>query len=456
MPKKTAIVLAAGLGTRMKTSELSPKPKVLHEAGGLSIIKRVVKNLHTAGVDEVRVVVGFGGDQVRAALSEYPFVKFYNQEKQLGTADAVKSADVNSISGDVMICNGDHPLITSGDFGDCFEYFNDLDLMVVSVVLPNPPAFGRIVRDAKGSLLKIVEEKDASSAEKKIREVNTGMYIVKAEVLKKYLPLIQNNNSKKEFYLTDILSLTIDDGKKVQAMKAKKIRVSFGVNDKWELAKASKKLYFRKAKELAESGVELVDPTCTYIDSDVVIGKGSIVGPGCMIKGKTVIGENVIIEGHCQINDSRIKNFAHLKWGSLVDNSIIGEKAIVGPYARLRPESEVGQEAHIGNFVELKKTKMGARAKANHLAYLGDSEIGEGSNIGCGTITCNYAADKKKYKTILGKNVFVGSDVQFVAPITIGDDVVIGAGSTITKDVPDKALAVTRAKQMIRENYKKD
>lgn len=452
MSKKTAIVLAAGLGTRMK----SARPKVLHETAGVSMISRVVSHLQKAGVQEIRVVVGFGAEQVEQALSTFSGVKFFKQQKQKGTGDAVKSAQVDSLTGTVMICNGDHPLITDEDYAEAWAGFEGQDLVVVSATVKNPAGFGRIVRGASGDLLRIVEEKDASAQEKKISEINTGLYVAKAEVLKKYIPLIKNNNAKGEFYLTDIITMTIQDKLKTKAVKAKRARVARGVNNKWELAQAGKVLFVRKAKELMEDGVTIIDPTTTYIETSVKVGKETVIEPGCMIKGKTIIGEGVTIEGHCQIVDSVIADGAHIKWGTLIDKSEVGKKALVGPYARLRPETKLEEEVHIGNFVELKKTVMGARAKANHLTYLGDAEIGEETNIGCGTITCNYAVDRKKYKTKIGKKVFVGSDTQFIAPIEIGDGAVIGSGSTITKDVPARALAVTRAKQLNRENYNKE
>lgn len=452
MPQKTAIVLAAGLGTRMK----SQMPKVLHQVAGTPIIIQVVKNLIEAGVTEIRLVIGYGGEQVQETLKDFTAVKFYNQWQQKGTADAVKSADVGNLAGDVMICNGDHPLITSRDYCEAFENFKNLDLMVASCVVKNPEAFGRIVRSQDGGLQKIVEERDATNKEKKISEINTGLYVIKAQILKKYLPLIKNNNAKQEFYLTDIIHMTIQDRLKVQAIKSKNVRVSRGVNNPWELAKAGKQLYLRKAKELAEGGVIIIDPSATYIEGDVKIGAGTVVEPGCMIKGKTVIGEKCIIEAHCQIVDSEIGSETYLKWGSVIEKSKVSTKCIVGPYARLRPESQLGEEVHIGNFVELKKTEMGARSKANHLTYLGDAEIGEETNVGCGTITCNYAVDRKKYKTKIGKKVFVGSDTQFIAPVEIGDGAVIGSGSTITKNVPAKALAVTRSKQIIKPDYNKE
>jgi len=449
----TAIVLAAGKGVRMK----SKTPKILHAAAGRPLIDHVISGLKSAGFDEIRVVIGHGGDQVKKHLESYSSLTLFTQTQQLGTADAVKSAQLNSLKGTVLICNGDHPLISSSDYKKALHTFTQsgCDLMVVTARVKNPAGFGRILRRREGGIDSIVEEKDADDVQRKIREVNSGLYVVKAEVLKKFLPQIENKNAKKEYYLTDIIQLALKAGAPVETCTLPP-RVCRGVNNQLELALASRSLYRRKALELLDAGVTIIDPAATYIESDVKVGSGTVIHPGCMITGKTVIGSDCVVEGHCQIRSSRIGDGVEIRWGTLIDESEVSNGAVVGPYARLRPESVIGESAHIGNFVEIKKTRVGARAKANHLAYLGDAEIGEDTNIGCGTITCNYAVNHKKYKTKIGKRVFVGSDSQFVAPVTIGDDAVIGSGSTITKDVPEKALAVARARQFVKPDYNKE
>ncbi|MBK9294336.1 MAG: bifunctional UDP-N-acetylglucosamine diphosphorylase/glucosamine-1-phosphate N-acetyltransferase GlmU [Oligoflexia bacterium] len=451
MPTKTAIILSAGLGTRMK----SDLPKVLHKVAGRSMVSIVAMQLEEAGVDEIRVVVGYGADLVRQELKDFKKVKFYTQQNQLGTADAVKAADIDSLSGVVLICNGDHPLITAQDYGQALNAALETDLLVTSCNVNNPKEFGRIVRGRDKEFLKIIESKQANPSELKIKEVNTGLYVVKAEVLKKYLPQIKNNNAKKEYYLTDIVELALRGERVVRAKAAKNKRVMFGVNNKLELYQANRALYLRKLRELMLDGVTIIDAKNTYIEKDCEVGAGSVIEPGVMIKGRTKIGKNCHIEAHCQITDSEINDDVKIKWGTIIEKSVVGKKSTLGPYARLRPETVVGEEVHLGNFVELKKATIGNRSKANHLTYLGDCEIGEDTNIGCGTITCNYAVDKKKYKTTIGSDVFVGSDTQFIAPVTVGDGAVIGSGSTITKDVPSAALAVSRAKQFIKEGYRK-
>jgi bifunctional UDP-N-acetylglucosamine pyrophosphorylase/glucosamine-1-phosphate N-acetyltransferase len=447
----TAIILAGGQGTRMK----SPLPKVLHPVAGQPMISRVVQTCRAAGITEMRVVVGHGQNLVKSVLEPLN-VQAYVQEKQLGTADAVKSADLDSLNSDVIIMNGDHPLITDSDLKNFISDFKEqrLDLAVVTVKLENPGEFGRIVRN-HNQLVSIVEAKDASMDTLNIKEVNTGIFVARAEVLQKYIPRIQNNNSKKEFYLTDLIDLALKDSLKVQALLSNNTDVAHGVNNQIELSEATKKVYQIKNRKLMESGVIFIDSQTAYIEESVFIGAGSVIYPNTFVRGKTAVGAFCVIEPNCFISDSIIGESVHLKAGSYIEQAIIKNKASVGPYARLRPETTIGEEAHVGNFVEMKKVKFGNKSKAGHLTYLGDAEIGEDVNIGCGTITCNYAADKKKYKTIIGDRVFVGSDSQLVAPVKVGNDALIASGTTVTKDVPEGALALGRSPQVNKEGYAK-
>nr|BFD64314.1 bifunctional UDP-N-acetylglucosamine diphosphorylase/glucosamine-1-phosphate N-acetyltransferase GlmU [Bdellovibrio sp. HM001]BFD68507.1 bifunctional UDP-N-acetylglucosamine diphosphorylase/glucosamine-1-phosphate N-acetyltransferase GlmU [Bdellovibrio sp. HAGR004] len=446
--KLTVIALAAGKGTRMK----SPLPKVLHPVAGRPMIEKVIQASKQAGAAEVRVIVGHGQNLVRQVV-EPMGVACYVQDEQLGTAHAVRCAKPETIEGIVVIMNGDHPLIEASDIKDFVRIFRDekCDLAVVTATLKNPAEFGRIVRH-KGDLAAIVEAKDASAETLKIREINTGIYVVKASILSEYLPKIQNNNSKKEFYITDLISLCIQDKCRVQAIQSTP-KVAVGVNNQVELAKATRLLFKRKALRLMEEGVLMIDPRTVYIEDSVEIGAGTVIYPNVFIRGRSKIGSFTVIESNAFISDSEIGDSVQVRGGSYLENSKLHNKVSVGPYARLRPETEIFEEAHVGNFVEMKKVKFGKKSKAGHLTYLGDAEIGEEVNVGCGTITCNYAADKKKYKTKIGNRVFVGSDTQFVAPIEVGDDAIIGSGSTITKNVPAKALAVARGKQFVKENY---
>lgn len=447
----TAIILAGGQGTRMK----SPLPKVLHPVAGQPMISRVIQTCRSAGAIEIRVVVGHGQTLVKTVLQPLN-VQTFLQEKQLGTANAVLSAQLNSIDSDVLIMNGDHPLISDQDLKNFISDFKEqqLDLAVISVELDNPADFGRIVRNGK-SLMSIVEAKDASADTLKIKEVNTGIYIAKGEVLKKYIPLIKNNNSKQEFYLTDLIDLAIKDKLKVQTILSGNTNVAHGVNNQAELAEATKKVFQNKNNRLMEGGVVFIDPATAYIEETVLVGAGSVIYPNTFIRGKTAIGAFSVIEPNCFISDSIIGDSVHMKAGCYIEGVIIKNKASVGPYARLRPETVIGEEAHVGNFVEMKKVKFGNKSKAGHLTYLGDATIGEDVNIGCGTITCNYAADKQKYETVIGDRVFVGSDSQLVAPVTIGSDALIASGTTVTRDVPEGALALARSPQVNKEGYAK-
>ncbi|MBX3033032.1 MAG: bifunctional UDP-N-acetylglucosamine diphosphorylase/glucosamine-1-phosphate N-acetyltransferase GlmU [Bdellovibrionaceae bacterium] len=444
----TVIILAAGKGTRMK----SPLPKVLHPVAGRPMLEKVVYAAKGAGARDIRLVVGHGATLVRH-VSENWGVRCFEQKEQLGTANAVASAEITDMDGDVVIMNGDHPLIEAADIAAFVKEFREekLDLAVVTSVLKKPHEFGRIVRQ-HGVMKAIVEAKDASRETLKINEVNTGIYIVKASLLAQDLPKIGNQNAKGEFYLTDLVSIAIEGRKKVNAIVASP-KVAVGVNTQAELARATKLLFKRKIQRLMEDGVMVIDPRATYVEDGVQVGPGSVLYPGCFLRGHTRIGSFCVVESHAFISDCEIGDSVQIRAGSYLEQSQVHAKCTVGPYARLRPETVLQEEAHIGNFVELKKVKFGKKSKAGHLSYLGDAEIGENVNVGCGTITCNYAADKKKYKTRIGNDVFVGSDSQFVAPVTVGDGAVIGSGSTITKDVPAKALAVARGRQFIKENY---
>lgn len=446
----TTIILAAGKGKRMN----SALPKVLHPVAGTPLIKKVINSVKKAGSKEVRIVVGFGEKLVRSVVEPSGAICF-QQSKQWGTADAVKSADPDSLNGLVLILNGDHPLITDEDIKIIISSYRKKkqDLCVVSTHLKNPGSYGRIIRH-HDKLAAIVEAKDASSETLKIKEINSGIYITKAEVLKKTLPLIKNLNAQQEFYLTDIISACQTLGLSVDALPTHP-RVAYGVNTQFELSKATKYLFLKKAKELMNAGVVIIDPQNTYIEEDVTVGLSSVIYPGSYLRGKTEIGPFCVIEPQCYIAHSLIGESVQIKAGSYLEGARINSKSTIGPFAHLRAGTKIGSDVKIGNFVETKNAVIGDRVKASHLSYLGDVEIGSDTNIGCGTITCNYQVDKNKYQTKIGQKVFVGSDTQFVAPVEIGDHAIIGSGSTITKSVPAEALAVARGRQIIKENYAK-
>jgi bifunctional UDP-N-acetylglucosamine pyrophosphorylase/glucosamine-1-phosphate N-acetyltransferase len=380
-------------------------------------------------------------------------VTTHEQKERMGTAHAVMAADYDSLSGTVLILNGDHPLIKKEDIEKALTEFNDLkaDIAVLTCVLKKPREFGRIIRQG-GNIQAIVEVKDASGDTLKINEINTGAYIVRSEILKEYLPQIKPHNAQKEFYLTDLISLCVENRKKVLGVQVSK-RFAFGINDQVQLSRATNIINRDKIKDLMLNGVIFIKPENCYVEDEVQIGSGAVIYPNVFLKGFTHIGDFSVVEPNSFILSSKIGSGVQIKMGSHLEKVVIHDKSEIGPYARLRPETEIGANAKVGNFVEMKKVKFGEGSKASHLTYLGDAKIGKDVNIGCGTITCNYAVDKKKYETIIGDGVFVGSDSQFVAPVTVGEGAIIGSGSTITKDVPANALGIARAKQANVEGY---
>ncbi len=448
MIQLSAIVLAAGKGTRMN----SPLPKVLHPVAGEPMINRVINALISLGTEDIQVVVGYGESLLRQLL-EPQGVTCHKQKEQKGTADAVKSADIGSLKDHVLIVNGDHPLLSGKRLRQAHEHFvrSKSQLMVLTSIMDEPGNLGRIVRH-QGSLKAIVEVRDASSETKKIREVNTGIYFVTKTLLEESLPKIQPGNQQGEYYLTDLVSLCLEKGHKVEGFETDP-PMAFGVNSQKQLALAGKALFREKAFSLMEQGVVIIDPENTYVEEAVKVGSGSVLYPGSWLKGKTVLKSFCVVEPHVFIQDSILGQSVQVRAGSYLERAKVGNEAVLGPYARLRSETEIGHQAHIGNFVELKKVKFGDRSKANHLTYLGDTEVGENSNIGCGVITCNYAADRKKHKTKIGDNVFVGSDTQLVAPVEVGNNAIIASGSTINKNIPEEALAIARSKQINKEGY---
>ncbi len=444
----SVILMAAGKGTRMK----SPLPKVLHPVAGIPMIQRVVNEIKKVNPAEIRLVLGYGESLIKQVVEPLG-VCCFQQKAQKGTADAVRSAQPENLTGTVVIMNGDHPLIQGEELKTLihdFVHSND-DLRLLTAQLKNPKGFGRIVR-SEGQLQAIVEEKDASEDIKKISEINTGTYFIRSQILKLLLPQIKNDNAQKEYYLTDILSLALKNQHQVGAVPVSS-RMAFGVNSQAELSQASRRIFWDKARQLMAEGVVIIDPRSTYIEDHVEVGSGSVIYPGVMIKGPSQLGSFCVVEPHAMIIRSQLGEGVEIKAGSYLQEVKIKDRAHIGPYAHLRPQTEVGVEAKVGNFVELKKAKLGDRVKASHLTYLGDAEVGEDTNIGCGTITCNYSVDRKKYPTKIGKDVFVGSDSQLVAPVEVGDGAVIASGSTITQDVPPGALAIARSRQVNKRDY---
>jgi len=451
------VILAAGKGTRMKTDT----PKALALAAGKPLLDYVIQSVKSFSEKEnltldIGVVVGHQKELLIDWLDSLTFkVKTAWQKEQLGTADALKSCfhDLPEFWNYTytMIACADTPLISASEFHRLFqELKSDSVLMGVAATFSTsqPTGYGRIVRSSKG--FHIVEEKDATDDERKISEVNSGFYIVRTDHLKQVLNQISNKNKSGEFYLTDLFQ----DQYAVKAVPFSNETPFLGINTLEQLSHVSDILRSQKLKQLMESGVTILDPRTCYIDHAVSVGVGSILYPFTTILGKTQIGEKVMIESGCFIKNSRIENGAHLLANSYLEEALVRSEASVGPMAHLRPGSDLGEKVKVGNFVEIKKSILKAGAKVSHLSYVGDAEIGEKTNIGCGFITCNYDG-AQKHRTKIGAETFIGSDCQVIAPIEIGSKAFVAAGSTITKNIPDGGFGIARSQQVIKEGAAK-
>jgi bifunctional UDP-N-acetylglucosamine pyrophosphorylase/glucosamine-1-phosphate N-acetyltransferase len=451
MLKLAAIVLAAGQGTRMK----SPLPKMLHLLAGRPLIYYAVRAALEAGASDVVVVVGHGGDQVQSYLADTfgRAVRTAHQAEQRGTGHAALMAlpaleDVDS----TLVLYGDAPLMEVSDLralADALEGHPEAPLALLTCVLDDPTGYGRVLRDAKGRVVGIREQRDLrNEKERAMNEVNPGFYAARMAFLREALAELEPNNAQNELYLTDVVEAA---GKKGGAIALPTRPASLvGVNDRTQLAAAEAAMHRRIVERLGRAGVTFRgDPR---VDDMVEVEPNVTLESGVVLRGKTTVRSGAFVDVGCVMTDTLIEEGAHVLPYSVATSSRIGPRAQVGPFAHLRPGSEIGEEAHIGNFVETKKTLVRARAKANHLAYLGDGDVGEGSNIGAGTIFCNYDG-AAKHKTVIGKGVFVGSDSQLVAPVTIGDGAYVGTGTTVTEDVPEGALAIGRARQQNKPGY---
>lgn len=440
------IILAAGKGTRMKSDLV----KVLHPILGLPMLTYPIDlSLNKICAQKTIVVIGHQADRIKEIFKDSR-ITFAIQEEQLGTAHAVLKAlpYISEFYGTVLILCGDVPLIkkeTIISFVETF-YENESIISVLTAVVEDPTGYGRIIRNPQGWLERIVEEKDAKEDEKQIREVNTGIYCLKSSFLKEGILEIEKDNAQNEYYLTDLIEIARKKGLRCSAHMIANPIEAIGINTRIDLAVANEVLRKEKLRELMLSGVTLIDPNTCYIEAMVEIGKDTIIYPNCMIQGRTRIGERCIIESNVKIMDSKIGNDVNIRSSSVITESLIEDGVSIGPFAHLRPQTEIKSKAKIGNFVEVKKSIIGKGSKANHLTYIGDSIIGEDVNVGAGTITCNYDGFKK-HQTIIGDRVFVGSNVELIAPVRVGKDALIGAGTTVTKDVPDGALAISRVKQ---------
>ena len=445
-----SLILAAGKGTRMK----SDLPKVVHKVNGTPMVKKIIDILDELGVEKNILILGHMKEVVsEKAGKENEFVV---QEEQLGTGHAVMMASdkLAGYNGDIMVVCGDTPLLRAETLKKLYDKHLETKATttILTSIYKDPFGYGRIVK--KDGLVKaIVEQKEANEEVKNIKEVNAGVYVFNSKKLFAALEKMDNNNAQGEYYLTDVIKIQVEKNEVVESYILEDNMEILGVNSKVQLAQAEEVLRLRTNKRLMEEGVILIDPKSTYIDESVKIGQDTTIFPGALIQGETTIGENCEIIGNTRIIDCKIGNNVRIE-SSALEESIIENKATIGPFAHIRPKTHLKEEVHIGNFVETKKSTLEKGVKAGHLTYLGDATIGENTNVGAGTITCNYDG-VNKYKTVIGKDVFIGSDTKLVAPITIGNSAFTGAGSTLTKDVPAKALAVVRGKLFIKEGWNK-
>ncbi len=440
-----ALILAAGKGTRFKSEII----KVLHPMLGKSMLRLVLDCVFKLRPEKVYVVVG---SQKEDVMNEAPSgkVEFLTQKRQLGTAHAVQAAKNALNKGrekDVLIINSDLPLMKPETLRPLLALHRKEgnSLTFLSAELEDPSGFGRIVRS--GDEIRVIEERDATAPQRRIREVNAGVYVFKIKDLLEALPKVSNKNKKGEYYLTDVTEILSQEGKKIGVHKTRNTEDLVGVNSRYELAKAIGELRERKIKTLTEKGVTVYDPRTTWIDLDVKIGPETIVYSSVVIEGNSVIGSECRLYPFVHIVDSRVGNRVKILGSTMIEESVIEDEAQVGPFTHFRPKTVIKSKAKVGNFVEMKNTIFGRKSKAGHLTYLGDCEVKEEVNIGAGTITCNYDG-KKKYKTFIESGVFIGSGTELVAPLKVGKKAYIGAGSTITKDVTPGSLAVARCKQV--------
>ncbi len=452
MPDAYVVVLAAGKGTRMK----SALPKVLHQVGGLPLIEHVLRSADALSPASVVVIVGHQAEQVAATLSGRRDVTCAVQEPQLGTGHALLQAEaaLQGARGTLVLLSGDVPLLRPETLTALVaaHHARQAAATVLTAEVAQPDGYGRIVRDNDGRITAIVEHKDASPDERRIREINSGVYAFDLEPLFEALRSIGSSNAQGEYYLPDLVTIYRARGLTVETVAVADPREILGVNSRKELAEVAAILRARKNDALMSEGVTIVDPATTYIGGDVLVGADTVLYPGVHLEGRTRIGLGCEIHAGVRILDSVVDEGVVIGNHCVITESHISKGARLGPFAHIRPLSDVGENAHVGNFVELKKTVLGRGSKANHLAYLGDATIGERVNIGAGTITCNYDG-RSKHPTIIEDGAFIGSDSQLIAPVRVGSGAYVAAGSSITEDVPAGSLAITRGKQTNKEGW---
>jgi bifunctional UDP-N-acetylglucosamine pyrophosphorylase / glucosamine-1-phosphate N-acetyltransferase len=459
MAKLAVIILAAGLGTRMKSS----RPKVMHDVGGEPMLFASLRLADSLRASSSICVLGTGIDEIRHTLDQTSLalrqkVLIAHQKQTLGTGHAVLSAEkfLKGFQGDVLILCGDVPLLQKETLQEFLKFHRkgNHTFSVLSAFVDDPASYGRLIRDANENLLAIVEERHLKGEQKIINEINSGIYLIKSQHLGAGLKLIKKNPQKGEYYLTDLVHIMQANGQLVGAIAVEDPDEVCGVNTQLDLAYVNFVMRERINRRWMERGVCFVDPSSAYVDRSVRISQGVTIGPSCILKGHSEIKKGAILEAGSYLVDTRVDEGAHIFPYSVLESSRVEKGARVGPFAHLRPGSRVGPDAYVGNFVELKKTHLGRGVKAGHLSYLGDTVIGEDANVGAGTITCNYDGFNK-HRTRIGARSFIGSDSQLVAPVKLGAGSWVGAGSTITKDVPAKALAVSRSVQVNVQDWVK-
>lgn len=444
------IILAAGQGTRMR----SALPKVLHPLGGMPLLQHVIRTAQTLSPDRIAVVYGHGGEQVKGALSQEP-VDWILQDQQLGTGHAVDQAMPSVRDEDtVLVLYGDVPLIQSDTLTALVEKAGADQLAVLAAELDNPQGYGRMLRDDEGQLIGIVEQKDASEAQLAIREINSGFLAAPAGLLRDWLQRLDNSNAQGEYYLTDIIAMAAGDGVVVESTGAEYEYEILGVNDRVQLAQLERIWQRQQAETLMRDGVSLADPARFDLRGNISAGKDCCIDINVVLEGKVTLGDRVSIGPGCVIKNATIGDDVDIFAHCVIEDGVIGAACRIGPFARIRPETTLAEQVHIGNFVEIKKSTVARGSKINHLSYIGDTRMGNGVNVGAGTITCNYDG-AHKHLTEIGNNVFIGSDTQLVAPVKVGDGATIGAGTTITRDVPDNELTLSRSKQQTITGWKR-
>lgn len=445
----TTIILAAGKGTRMQ----SAKPKVLQTLADKPLLSHVLDTCQSVNVDKTIVVYGFGGDQVQQAMTNYELT-WVEQAEQLGTGHAVKvTLPELPTEGKSLILYGDVPLVSAKTLTR-LKQANIEGMSMLTLTVDNPFGLGRIKRDDNGNIMAIVEQKDASEEEQAICEINSGIYCVDNALLHKYLPNLSNDNAQQEYYLTDIVKMAVADGIAIAAIEPDYEFEIEGVNNRQQLASLERSWQAKLVEDLQVQGVQFADPNRVDIRGEVTVGQDVFIDINVVLKGKVNLGSNVTIEAGCIIKDTRIGNNVHVKPYCVFDEAEVGDEASIGPFAHLRPKTVLANKTRLGNFVEIKKSYIGEGSKVNHLSYVGDAQIGAGVNFGAGAITCNYDGINK-HETVVGDNAFIGTNASLVAPVTIGHTATIGAGSVITKNVEDKALAIGRGRQVQKDNYQR-